>query len=200
MTSKRRLVLAWLAGTLTIFVWGGLAHMVLMRGVGFSAVRDEDALVVALQGALHADGLYAFPSPDFSGHASDEETQAWERRFRAGPTGFIVYHPSGSSPVSMRKLVMQLLADMIAAAVAMLVVARMRGAAWARAAVVGLLGMFACASVATIYWNWYGYPHAFFVAQCVDMIVGWSLAGAAIAGIVADRDRHDRAPASARRR
>jgi hypothetical protein len=187
MATRRRLLVAWLAGTLSIYVWGALSHMVLQKGAGFSRIPDEQRVVTTLQGSLAADGLYFFPGPDFSGRATPEETAAWERRFLAGPTGMIVYHPAGSLPVSGRKLVVQLLADMIAAAVAVHVARRMRGNVWANALGVGLLGVFAIASVATIYWNWYGFPQAFFVAQCIDMIAGWSLTGVAIAAIVTGR-------------
>jgi hypothetical protein len=187
MTTRKRLVVAWLAGTLLIYVWGALSHMVLLEGAGFSRLPDEQRVVTALQGSLETDGLYLFPSPDFSGRATPEETAAWERRFLAGPTGMIVYHPAGSAPVSGRKLALQLLADMIAAAIAVHLIHRMRGQLWANALTVGLLGVFAIASVATIFWNWYGFPHAFFVAQCIDMIVGWSLTGVAMAAIVTGR-------------
>ncbi len=187
MATPKRLVVAWLAGILTIYVWGALSHMVLLKGAGFSRMPDEQRVVTALQGSLERDGLYLFPSPDFSGRAPPEETQAWERRFLAGPTGMIVYHPAGSSPVSGRKLGLQLLADMIAAAIAVHLIRRMRGSVWANASTVGLLGVFAIASVATIFWNWYGFPHAFFVAVCIDMIVGWSLTGVVITALVTRR-------------
>ena len=183
MVTRRRLVVAWLAGTLLIYVWGALSHMVLLKGAGFSRMPDEQRVVTALQGSIETDGLYLFPSPDFSGRATPEEAEAWERRFLAGPTGMIVYHPAGSSPVSGKKLAVQLLADMIAAAIAVHLIRRMRGRLWANALTVGLLGVFAIASVATVFWNWYGFPLAFFAAQCIDMIVGWSLTGVAIAAI-----------------
>jgi hypothetical protein len=48
----------------------------------------------------------------------------------------------------------------------------------------GSLGAFGCLSISVIYWNWYGFPTAFFAAQCVDKVVGWTLVGALIAWIV----------------
>jgi hypothetical protein len=180
-------VVAWLVGTLSIYAWGALSHLVLLKGSGFSRMPDEQSAIKALQGLLDKDGLYFFPSPDFSGRATREETAAFERRFLAGPTGMIVYHPAGSSPVSGRKLAVQFLGDTVAAAIAVFVIVRTGGGIWAGASTVGLLGVFAVASVATIYWNWYGFPDAFFVAQCTDVIVGWSLTGLAIAAIVGGR-------------
>ncbi len=191
MVSRKRLVVAWFVGTLLIYLWGAISHMVLLKGAGFSRTPDESRVVTELQGSLGADGLYLFPSPDFSGSATAEETTSWERRFLAGPTGMILYHPLGSSPVSGQKLATQLLADMIAAAIAVHLIRRHRGAVWKNALTIGLLGVFAIASVATIFWNWYGFPKAFFVAQCIDMIVGWSLTGVAIATILARANRHE---------
>jgi hypothetical protein len=46
------------------------------------------------------------------------------------------------------------------------------------------LGAFALFAISSIYWNWYGFPNAFFLAQGVDMVVGWSLAGAVIAKLI----------------
>src|SRR5579863_4973325 len=100
MATRKRLAVAWLAGTLLIYLWGALSHMVLLKGAGFSRIPDDQRTVTALEGLLDADGLYFFPSPDFSGRATPDEKAAFERRFRAGPTGMIVYHPAGSSPVS----------------------------------------------------------------------------------------------------
>src|SRR4051812_25480302 len=108
-----------------IYVWGALSHMVLLKGAGFSRMPDEQRVVSALHGSLEADGLYLFPSPDFSGSATSDETAAWERRFLDGPTGMIVYHPAGSSPVSGGKLVIQLLADLIAAGIVVHLIQRM---------------------------------------------------------------------------
>jgi hypothetical protein len=187
MATRKRLVVAWLAGTLLIYLWGAFSHMVLLKGAGFSRTPDDRRVVTALQGLLDSDGLYFFPSPDFSGRASPEETATFERRFLAGPTGMILYHPAGSSPVSSRKLAVQLLADMIATAIVVHLIRRMRGSALANASTIGLLGVFAVASVAAIFWNWYGFPNAFFVAQCVDVIGGWSLTGVAMAMIVTTR-------------
>src|SRR5688572_27855567 len=106
-----RMISAVLAGTVTVFVWGGLSHMVLLRGVGFSVLADDDAVVTALRDAGLEDGLYAFPTPDFRGSATAEEEAEWARRYEAGPTGFLIYHPVGRSPVPVDRLLVQLACD-----------------------------------------------------------------------------------------
>lgn len=192
--TNRRLLPAALLGAVTMFVWGAASHRVLLDGAGYSRLPDEAAVVASLRGALPEDGLYFFPSPDFSGRETPEQKAAWEARFRAGPTGMLVYHRAGGSPVSPGKLGLQLLGDVLAAAIAAYVLSRVAAPYWQRVGVVGLLGAFSCLTVSALYWNWYGFPTAFFLAQCVDKVVGWGLAGAVMARWVPQAPRAGPAP------
>jgi hypothetical protein len=178
MRSRNKAIgVAVLAATLTMFVWGGFSHMVLITGIGYSRLPDEERTVRALESSIAADGLYYFPGTDLRGSANPDERAAWERRFRAGPTGFIVYHPRGGDPFSWSKLGTQLLSHLVAVLLAAFVIVRIQGSRIQRAAVGACFGLFSSASVASIYWNWYGYPTAFFLAQCVDVTVGSALVG-----------------------
>ena len=96
----------------------------------------------------------------------------------------IVYHAAGDEPVSPKKLTVQLLSHVVAAAVVSYVLFIAVSTYWRRVGVAALLGVFALFAIGSIYWNWYGFPNAFFLAQGVDMIVGWSLAGAVIARLI----------------
>lgn len=192
MITKKRLVLAVLAGTTVMFVWGAVSHLLLFKGTGFSRLPSEDRIVAELQRSIPMDGLYFFPSPDFSGKATPAETAAWEAKFSAGPTGMIVYHPAGSAPVSGTKLLVQWLSHLMGAVVATFIALRIQGPSWIRVLAVGLLGAFGPLTLGTIFWNWYGFPTAFFAAQIVDMVVGWSLAGAAIVRVIRPRPRPTR--------
>jgi len=77
-----RWLIATLAGAVTVFVWGGLSHLVLLEGVGFSQIADEERIVSALRASLPRDGLYFLPSIDLKGTPTPAETAAWEARFR----------------------------------------------------------------------------------------------------------------------
>jgi hypothetical protein len=172
------------AGAITFFVWGAFSHLVLLKGVGFNRVSDEARIVSALRTSLPGDGLYFLPSIDLRGNPSAEETAAWEARFRAGPIGMIVYHAAGNAPVSAKKLSLQFLSDLLAAGILSYVLSLTVAAYWRRVGLAALLGVFGLFAISSIYWNWYGFPNAFFLAQGVDMIVGWSLAGAVIAKLI----------------
>jgi hypothetical protein len=183
--NEMRFLYKWLvatvAGAVTMFVWGAISHMVLLEGVGFSRISDEERIVSALRSSLPGDGLYFLPSIDLRKSPSAEETAAFEARFRAGPTGMIVFHAAGDAPVSFRKLSIQFLSTLVAAGILSYVLSLTVAAYWTRVELASLLGAFGVFAISSIYWNWYGFPNAFLLAQGVDMVVGWSLAGAVIA-------------------
>ncbi|HXU11392.1 MAG TPA: hypothetical protein VN898_05460 [Candidatus Binatia bacterium] len=58
---------------------------------------------------------------------------------------------------------------------------------WPRVLAVALLGVFAWLSLSVSYWNWYGFPASFILAEGIDQAVGWTLGGLAIARIVPPR-------------
>jgi len=177
-------LIATLAGAAIIFVWGGISHMVLLKGIGFTRMSNEERIVSTLRTSMPGDGLYFFPSIDLRGTPTKEEQAAWEARFRAGPTGMIIYHAAGDTPVSPKKLSVQFLSGVLAAGIVSYLLSLTVATYWRRVWLAALLGAFGLFAISTIYWNWYGFPNAFFLAQAVDMIVGWSLAGAVIARLI----------------
>jgi hypothetical protein len=45
----------------------------------------------------------------------------------------------------------------------------------------GALGLFAWLTISVPYWNWYMFPVSFTFGALIEQVVGWVLAGAAIA-------------------
>jgi hypothetical protein len=180
----KRIVTGTIMGAVIMFVWGAFSHLVLLIGAGFTPLPNEDSVLDKLRNSIAEDGLYFFPGKDFRAKSTPEQETAWEAKYRAGPTGFLVYHPTGGAPVSPKKLLIQLTSNLLAAAIAVFVVAHMLAPYWQRVLVISLLGGFGCLSISMIYWNWYGYPTSFFTAQCVDQVIGWLFAGLAIAKVV----------------
>jgi hypothetical protein len=174
------------AATFALFVWGAFAHMVILRGAGWAPIPDEHRFVDAAMPSALPPGLYAFPAPpDWRGEEpTAERMTAWEASFRAGPAGMLVVRPRGEGPLSARKLLVQLAADALAVALALFVVSAVAGSFRRRAATVAAVGVVGLASVGVINWNWYAFTNAFFVAQCVDVAVGWILVGCVLAALV----------------
>jgi len=96
----------------------------------------------------------------------------------------IVYHAAGDTPISPKKLSVQFLSDVLAAGIVSYLLSLSIATYWKRVGLAALLGAFGLFAISSIYWNWYGFSNAFFLAQGLDMIVGWSLAGAVIAKLI----------------
>jgi len=179
-----RLAMGAFLGALIMFFWSAFSHMLLLKGAGFTPLPDEELVTSQLKTSVGDEGLYFFPGRDFRSSYTPEQEATWETKFRQGPTGLLLYHSGGVSSVSPRKLLVQFLSEVLAAAIASLIVSRMVGPNWQRVLAVALFGAFGCLSVSTIYWNWYGFPDSFFAAQCVDQVVGWLVAGVAVVVVI----------------
>jgi len=179
----KKIVGAALLGTVVMFIWGGFSHMVLFVGAGFKQLPDEDKLIASLKTNKNEQGLYFFPSKEFR-HSTKEQDLAWENKFRNGPAGLIVFKAVGGNPFSAGKLVVQFLSNLSSVLIAVLIAASVCAGFWRRVLVVTVLGVAACSAVSTIYWNWYGFPTSFFIAQLLDMTIGFFLSGAIICKIV----------------
>ena len=91
---------------------------------------------------------------------------------------------STSAVESPKKVSVQFASHVVAAGVLAYLLSLAVASYWKRIGLAALLGVFGLFAVSSIYWNWYGFPNAFFLAQGVDMIVGWALAGAVIAKLI----------------
>lgn len=200
-----RIVLATIIGALVVFAWGAISHMVLPLGeVGIKSLPAEERLVPVLQAELHGRSIYFFPgleTRDANGRMlSADEAQAamdtWSKKWESGPSGLVVFNPSGSP--SMGPLMgVELAGDAIAALILALVLARTSCGFASRVLIALGFGVFAWASIEISYWNWYRFPTDYTIAQLADQAIGWLLSGLAMAGLVGRRARAAVHPESA---
>jgi hypothetical protein len=55
------------------------------------------AVIEKLRNSVPKESLYFFPIIDFRGNPTPEQRADWEAKFRAGPTGLLLYHPTGGT-------------------------------------------------------------------------------------------------------
>jgi hypothetical protein len=148
---------------------------------------QEPAVLQALRGAMSEHGLYVFPGMDMTRQATEQEQADWMKRYEAGPAGIVVFNPrpSGSFGTWMG---MELAGNMLAALMAAIVMLHVPSSLGLgrRAGLVALLGLLETFDVDLSQWNWYGLPPSYFLAQGVDHLVGWFLAGLVIARLTRD--------------
>ncbi len=179
-----RIAIATILGAVIMFIWGGFSHMVLLIGTGFTPLPNESKIIETLKNSIPEQGLYFFPGKDFKKKYSPEEESAFAKKFQFGPAGLLLYRPVGGNPLSPQKLITQLMSNFLSSLIAAFIASLMFAAYWKRVFAITLLGGLACVSVGMIYWNWYEFPTSFFLAQCIDLLVGFFLAGLLIAKLV----------------
>jgi hypothetical protein len=186
----KRIVLAGLLGGLALFLWESVAHMMLPLGdAGIKALANEKAVTAAIKENIKEDGFYLFPAPeDRPGMTSAEKQAAMDKSFeayRTGPGGMMVVHPNGANLQLPVLLGTQFVTDIAAMLVVawLLIQARLTGYG-ARVLFVTITGLIPTLRTGIPFWNWYGFPMTYTVAQAVVHLVGAVLAGLVMAKFV----------------
>jgi hypothetical protein len=180
MTKIKRIITAILLGCTVMFIWGGFSHTVIFVGTGFKRMPNEDKVIAVLKENIGEQGLYFFPGKDFK-NSSKEQDAVFENKFKTGAVGQLLYRPIGGDVFSGGKLITQFMSNLFAVFIIVIVVSMLTGSYWKKVFIISLLGLLSCLSVSTIYWNWYEYPTSFFIAQILDVVIGFFLAGMIVA-------------------
>jgi hypothetical protein len=180
-----KILIGGVVGGLLIFFWGYVSHMLLPIGqMGLQTIPQEEGLAAAMKQAVLEPGLYFLPGYDLSKPKSEADQQAHMEKIAKGPYGFMVVYPNGRDASLVKRLPIQLGTNIVCALLAAILVSQLRPGFFVRVACVTLIGILASTMVLVPYWNWYGFPADFTLAQLIDHAVGWFLAGIALAAIV----------------
>jgi len=170
---------------IVIFFWGFVAHMLLPLGeMGLRSIPKEDDLTAAIKKEVREPGLYFVPGRDMSKSQSQEEMEAHMAKITKGPYGFMVIYPEGRDPSLSKRLPIEFGTNVLCALLAAILVSQLRPGFSVRVACVTLVGILASIMTLVPYWNWYGFPTDFTLAQIVEHTGGWLLAGIVLALIV----------------
>lgn len=187
--SARVLIAGVLAG-LFLFGWGYLANMVISLGaVGIRSLPPDrqDQVNSVLVEQIDQSGLYLMPGMDLSlkGDALNAEMERWTRAWEAGPTGFLVFNLTGTTPVSPLNLVVQAVIDILIGIAAATVVSFFRPTRYGcRVALVVAIGLIAFLYTNATYMNWYRFPLDYTGARLLDMLAGMLVVGIVVGAIV----------------
>ena len=182
----KRMLIGGLVGGLAVYIWSFISHMVLPIGsAGISIIQqNEDVVLETMKTNISEPGLYFIPGIDPNTDMSSEAYKTWEEKYKTGPRGLLLFNPEGADPMSIGQLLTELLTNLIAGIIAAFLLFSLIGSYWIRVYTVTLLGLFSWISISASYWNWYGFPGSFIVAEGIDQVIGWFLAGIVMAKIV----------------
>ncbi len=181
---RGRVLMAGVLAGVAVFLWGMVSHMALPLGeAGISKLPAEAEVLAVLAAEVPEGGLYLFPA--------EEDPAKWEEAYRTKPHGLLVMAPAGEPLAFARRLTVELATNLVGGLlVALLFAAGLPATVtWRSGLVAGaVLGCFATVAIDLSYANWYGFPAAYALAQLVDQVAGWALAGA-VAGWLLGRGR-----------
>lgn len=180
-----RLLIAALIGGIVMFVWSAVAHMALPIGeMGMKVAVEQDAALSALQAAAtQGPGVYMLPGFEPEKMSDQAFVDAFRQKYQASPYALVIYQPGGNPAlISMvPNLIKQFVTDVLAALVVAWVLALATLGYWRRVLVAGAMGVFAWLAISLPHWNWYLFPTGFTIGTLLEQVIGWLLAGAAIA-------------------
>ncbi len=198
----KRILWAGVLGGFAMFLWASLAHMVLGTGsVGIQDLPNEQAILPAMKTSLPQSGFYFFPGMGLAPGASRAEQNAamsaYEQKIESGPSGILIYHPSGRKALTPGKLGTELGTNVLQAllvAVLLSFATGLRGYL-ARVGFVVIAGLMAAITTNISYWTWYGFPANYTAAYVFTEIMGYVAIGLVAARII----KHDASTASGAR-
>lgn len=179
-----RTFVAALIGGIVFFIWGALSHMVLHLGdTGMKYGTPYQATLAALKQEGGQAGVYFLPSTTQDKMSDAAAQQAFAAETAGQGYAFVVYAPNGN-PASTAMgpiLVKQFVTDFLSAFIVAHLLGLMAVPFARRVAVAAGMGAFAWLVVSVPYWNWYLFPLDYTLGLLGKYVIGWALAGAAIA-------------------
>jgi hypothetical protein len=187
-----RILIAALIGGIVMFIWGAVAHMALGLGnPGIHAPTNENVVLSSLHQGLGSEpGVYILPWLAPEQMADKAAVKAYGDKAKASQYAWIVYLPRGEDTTAMGpQLAGQWVSDTLAALVLAFVMGLAAVGFRRRLGIAGAAAVFAWLSAMVPYWNWYRFPTSFIGAALVEQLIGWLLAGAAMAWWIGRQER-----------
>jgi hypothetical protein len=167
--SIKRITLAALAGGAILFVWAAAAWMVLPLHSSIKPLPDEKAVLSSMERANAPRGIYFVGGEEKS----------------PGPQALVVYTPH-TEAMTGRQLMRSFAFDLVAAFAVAWLLSRATAMSFAKRVVFVVVagGLLAAVIVDLPNWNWFAYPADYTLASAANKLIGWVLAGLALAAIV----------------
>jgi hypothetical protein len=183
-----RIVLAGLAGAVAMFVWTAIAHMATPLGaIGFGRMPGEQPVLTQMRQSIgDRGGLYFFPWVDMNDPKAMEKSAALEK---TGPSGILLYRAAGRgmgadmTPMLIKEFLKQFVQALIWAWIASMLALGLT----LRAGAVAAMSVTTAIATNLSYWNWYGFPLDYTMAQIVIEVGSGIVAGLAISAVLRNR-------------
>ena len=181
----KKIIIAGLAGAVTLFIWSSVSHMMLGWHESYTLrFNDEEAVTAILKKECPEPGIYLLPNPVMEGLSSEEADAAMQAAMKQTETGVSFFgavgiksgHPMG------KNLAFQFLGSLCCSLIiALLLCCQGQKTLFQRILFVELVALFAFVGFLVPLWIWYGFSGTYIVVNFFDTLIGWGLAGAMVA-------------------
>jgi hypothetical protein len=114
--------------------------------------------------------------------------QQYEQKLANGPSGLLIYHPSGGQALAPGQLVTEFLTEVVEALLVVFLLSQTRLESFgSRVGFVATAGVLASLPTNISYWNWYGFPTNYTVVYMGIQIVGFVVVGLVAAAMLKQR-------------
>ncbi len=182
-----RILIAGVVGGIVMFIWASVAHIATpLATIGLKAIPGEPAVLETLHNSLgDRSGLYFFPF--MQGAPSDAKAmEAQKAALQTNPSGLIAYQAPGTGGLGVRRMVTEVVLELIEATLAAAILAGFAGFG-RRLGVAVLIGLIAGMATNFSYWNWYGFDLDYTMANGFTELMKFVFAGAASAWVLSRR-------------
>lgn len=175
----KALIKGTLLGGIILFVWMALSWMALpWHCATLKGFNDESSVAAIIKTNATESGIYVLP------HMCGGNDEQHMDTTTKGPLIFTVVRRDGYDFSSPKPYIISFVIDLVAAFFVTYLLLQMRESSyWRRVWFVSVFGIAAGVLAMFPNWNWWGFSFDFTLVGFLDFVIGWFLAGLALATV-----------------
>ncbi|MGB7128960.1 MAG: hypothetical protein WBD50_07745 [Candidatus Rhabdochlamydia sp.] len=176
----KKLVKGALIGGVTVFIWSMLSWMVLpWHTQTYYKFTDEAEVAKVLKENTSQSGIYILPNTShYSNNTPTKEIRKAEEILKTGPFVFASIKLGGMKKMGTATLMISLCSYILAAAIISWMLLQTQGLRFLEKTLfVTMVGLLTAILGVLPAWNWWHFSTAYTLVTCLDLVIGWALAG-----------------------
>lgn len=176
----KKLVKGALIGGFTVFIWSMLSWMVLpWHTQVYCKFIDEAEVAKVFKENTSQSGMYILPNTShYSNNTPEKEIRKAEEILKTGPFVFASITLGGMQKMGIVTLMISLCSYILAAAIASWMLLQTQGLCFLEKTLfVTMIGLLTAILGVLPTWNWWHFSTVYTLVSCLDLVIGWALAG-----------------------
>lgn len=177
---------AAIIGGLIVFIWGIFSWMVFpWHQSSLKRFSSESSVASAIRNNAPESGVYILPNTfSYNDSTSSSEMSRGMEMMERGPFVFASVRTNGMGPMTLKPFVFSLVLQIIGAFIVTWMLMQTKLPFKRQVAFVTLFGVGVAILGQLPDWNWWGFSGCYIATTMLDLVIGWFLAGFAIAKVL----------------